>query len=79
MVHKELFILKMGNVKDVKMMMTEFSLGVTKEQLMSMYEEATADKFNVLTIDKETQDITKEIQPQFTKVFRSQGILIPDY
>jgi len=60
-----LFILKMGNVKDVKLIMSEMSLNVTKEQLMNMYEYATHEKFNVLLIDKETTDDSKKFRHNF--------------
>jgi hypothetical protein len=57
-----LFILKVGSAKNVKLIMAEFSLSVTKEQLMGMYEEATAEKFNVLIIDKDNQDIKRKFR-----------------
>jgi len=55
----------MGNVKDVKLIMSEMSLNVTKEQLMNMYEYATHEKFNVLLIDKETTDDSKKFRHNF--------------
>jgi hypothetical protein len=55
----------MGNVKDLKLIMGEMSLNVTKEQLMNMYNYATNEKFNVLNIDKETTDESKKIRHNF--------------
>ena len=57
-----LFILKMGNVRDVKLIMSEYSLGVTNDQLLNMYTKSVAQKFNVLTIDKEIDDEKKKFR-----------------
>ena len=55
----------MGNTRDVKLLLSEMSLNVTKEQLMNMYNYATNEKFNVLTIDKETTDDKKKFRHNF--------------
>jgi hypothetical protein len=44
-------ILKLGGMKDVSALLREVSIGLTKEQLMGMYNEATKEKFNVLVIN----------------------------
>lgn len=64
-----LFVLKMGNIRDIKLIMNEFSLGVTKEQLLNMYKYATKGKFNVLTIDKEITDDNKKFRKNFLEYF----------
>ena len=53
-------ILKAGNKKSLNLMLNEFSVGVTKEQLMKMYEYATKDKFNFLLINCDESDPEKK-------------------
>ena len=48
-----LFILKLGGDRDMKLILTEFGLGIDKDCMVRIYEYATAEKFNVLTIDME--------------------------
>ena len=44
-------ILKLGGMRDVSALLREVSIGLTKEQLMRMYEEATKNKFDCLVIN----------------------------
>ena len=46
-------ILKLSGKRDLNLIMSEFELGVTKNDLIRMYEYATKQKFNVLLIDVE--------------------------
>jgi hypothetical protein len=46
-------LLKLSGNREVNLILSEFGLGVTKEQLLSMYEYATAEKFSPLLIDLE--------------------------
>lgn len=46
-----LVILKMSGQREVNMIMSEFGLGVTKEQLVAIYNYATAEKFQPLVVD----------------------------
>ena len=48
-----LVILKLGGVREVNRILSEHGLGVTKEQLLAMYEYATQNKFDVLIIANE--------------------------
>jgi len=59
-------ILKAGNKKSLNLMLNEFSVGVTKEQLMKMYEYATKDKFNFLLINCDESDPEKKFRHNFT-------------
>jgi hypothetical protein len=47
------------------MMLREVGLGLTKEQLINMYQYATNEKFNVLIIDYESTDITRRYRKNF--------------
>ena len=49
-----LFILKLGGDRDMRLILTEFGLGIDKECMVKIYEYATAEKFNTLTIDMES-------------------------
>lgn len=46
-------ILKIGSKRDLNLILNEVSIGVTKEQLISMYEHATNKKLDVLLIHVE--------------------------
>jgi len=46
-------ILKLGGSRDVNSILRECSIGITKEQLLSMYKEATKQKFDVFIINLE--------------------------
>ena len=43
-------ILKLGGSRDVNSILRECSIGITKEQLLSMYKEATKQKFDVFIV-----------------------------
>ena len=46
-------ILKLGGNREINMILSTFGLGVTKEQLLGMYQYATKEKFSPLLIDLE--------------------------
>jgi len=46
-------ILKLSGKRDLNLILSEFELGVSKQELLRMYEYATKEKFNVLLIDIE--------------------------
>jgi hypothetical protein len=46
-------ILKLSGNREVNIILSEFGLGITKEQLFKVYEEATKEKFSPLLIDME--------------------------
>ena len=46
-------ILKLSGKRDLNLIMSEFELGITKNDLLRMYEFATKEKFSVLLIDVE--------------------------
>jgi len=46
-------ILKLSGNREVNVILSEFGLGVSKEQLIQLYEEATREKFSPLLIDLE--------------------------
>jgi hypothetical protein len=46
-------ILKLGGTRDINSLLREVSIGLTKEQLLEMYKEATKIKFDVMIINLE--------------------------
>jgi hypothetical protein len=48
-----MIFLKIGGIREVKDILRNFGLGVSKEQLMNMYEYATEEKFGCLLLDLE--------------------------
>ena len=46
-------ILKLGETRDINSLLREVSIGLTKEQLLDMYKEATKIKFDVMIINLE--------------------------
>ena len=45
--------MKMSGQRDCNLILSEFGLGVSKQQLLDLYEHATAEKFSALVIDLE--------------------------
>jgi hypothetical protein len=45
--------LKLGGTRDVNAILREISIGLTKEQLMYMYNDATRNKFDCLIVNLE--------------------------
>lgn len=48
-------LLKLSGQREVNMILSEFGLGVSKEQLLDLYKQATAEKFQPLLIDLEEE------------------------
>jgi hypothetical protein len=48
-------ILKLSGNREVKMILSEFGLGVSKEELLRLYTEATSEKFQPLIIDMDEE------------------------
>lgn len=46
-------LLKLSGQREVNLILSEFGLGITKEQLIDLYKYATAEKFSPLLIDME--------------------------
>ena len=46
-------LLKLSGNREVNIILSEFGLGVTKEELLRLYEFATKEKFSPLMIDLE--------------------------
>jgi hypothetical protein len=60
-------ILKLSGEKEIKMILKEVGLGLSKEQLLNMYKYCTNDKFNTMIIDCESNDIEHKYRHNFTE------------
>jgi len=67
-------LLKLSGNREVNLIMSEFGLGVTKEQLLEMYKYATAEKFSPLIIDLE-QEPDKRFRKGFTTILNPADYL----
>ena len=54
-------LLKLSGNREVNMILSEFGLGITKEELLALYKFATQEKFSPLLIDME-EDTTKRFR-----------------
>ena len=52
-------LLKLSGQREVNIILSEFGLGITKDQLMELYSYATAEKFSPLVIDMEGDVTTR--------------------
>ena len=62
-----MILLKLSGDREVKLILSEFGLGVTKEELLELYKYATAEKFSPLIIDME-ESSDKRFRKGFTDV-----------
>lgn len=65
-------LLKLSGNREVNIILSEFGLGITKEELLQLYEYATAEKFSPLIIDME-EDITKRFRKGFLNILAVNG------
>lgn len=62
-----IIILKLSGEREVKCILREFGLGLTKEQLLKMYNYATSEKFHCFICDCESNDINHKYRKDFTE------------
>lgn len=60
-------LLKLSGQREVNIILSEFGLGVTKEQLLQIYQYATREKFQPLLIDMEA-DPNERFRKGFTEI-----------
>lgn len=60
-------LLKLSGDREIKLILSEFGLGITKEQLLALYQYATSEKFSPLVIDME-EDSTKRFRKGLLEV-----------
>jgi len=62
-----MIILGIGNKRSMNLMLSEFAIGASKQQLMGMYKEATAEKLHFLLIDVDETDPQKKFRSDFNR------------
>jgi len=69
-------ILKLGSGKrEIKMIMSEFGMGLEQEQIMNMYEYSTDTKFVPLLVDMNTADKYKKFRKGFLEILNPDEFL----
>jgi len=68
-------ILKLSGNREVNLILSEFGLGVSREQLISMYEYATEEKFSPLLIDLE-EDPYKRFRKGFSQILEPSAFAV---
>lgn len=58
-------ILKLGGKRNVSLLMSEFSYGLSKEQILGMYDYATSEKLSPFIIDIENPDLKTKFRKGF--------------
>lgn len=61
-------LLKLSGKRDLNLILSEFELGVSKDELMEMYEDATKEKFSFLLIDVEANK-EKKFRKNFLELY----------
>ena len=61
-------LLKLSGKRDLNLILSEFELGITKDQMMEMYENATKEKFSFLLIDVEASK-EKKFRKNFLEIY----------
>ena len=69
-----LVLLKLSGDRELNIILKENGLGLTKEQLLDMYEYATGEKFLPLIIDIESTDKSRKFRKGFTEYLKPFSI-----
>lgn len=62
-------ILKLSSDRDLKLLLTDYSLGATKEQILEMYNISTKEKFNFMKISLQESNPNKKFSMNWTQYF----------
>ena len=66
-------LLKLSGQREVNIILSEFGLGITKEQLLQIYQYATAEKFSPLLIDME-ENADKRYRKGFLEIIDTSNL-----
>ena len=67
-------ILRLSGNREINLILSEFGLGLTKEQLLEMYKYATKEKFSALVIDMENME--KRFRKGFLEILNPDDLQI---
>jgi hypothetical protein len=68
-----LIILKVGNKRDIRSILSECSLGVEQDELTNMYKNATRESMNFLKIDVDNSDANKKFSHNWTGFYHVEN------
>jgi hypothetical protein len=68
-----LVILKLGGKRNVSLLLSEFSYGLSKDQILKMYDYATSDKLLPLIISVEEPDLNKKFRKGMTEYLNPEN------
>ena len=58
------------SISIIRLILSNYALGIEVDQIMKLYKNATKDKFNFLKIDIENRDDNKKFSHNFTGFFK---------
>ena len=62
-------LLKLSSMRDLNLILSDFSLGVNKEQLQTVYKQATKQQFNFLKVDIDNPNNNKKFSHNWTDFY----------
>ena len=68
-----LMLLKLSSMRDLNMVMADYNLGLTKEEVKSIYKDATQKSGDFLKIDVNTPDNNKRYSKNWTDFYRVEN------
>ena len=68
-----LILLKLGSKRDLNMILADCSLGIEKDELVTLYKDAVKQPFHFLKIDLETGDENKKFSKNFTDFYHIEN------
>ena len=64
-----LILLKLSSIRDLNLILSDFSLGVDRKQLAAVYKDATSQQFQFLKVDIDNPDNNKKFSRNFTDFY----------
>jgi hypothetical protein len=64
-----LILLKLSSIRDLNLILSDFSLGVDRKQLAAVYKDATSEQFQFLKVDIDNPDNNKKFSRNFTDFY----------
>ena len=62
-------LLKLSSIRDLNLILSDFSLGIDRKQLATVYKEATKQQFNFLKIDIDNPENNKKFSHNWTDFY----------
>jgi hypothetical protein len=63
-------LLKLSSNKDLKLVLSDYSLGLELDELVSLYQKATEQKFSFFKLDINSSDVNKKYSKNFKEFFK---------